>query len=196
MVKAFRAEEDATPIVLMGYYNPIYVYPVDRFLADAVAAGVDGLIVVDMPPEEDAELRPLATEAGLNFIRLATPTTDAKRLPAVLANTFGICLLRLDRWHHRHGGARHRPRSRPMSAASRRRRAADRGRLRREDGRAGERDRRARRGRGGGLGARHAPSPKASMMTARPRRDEAAGAGACRATCASALRQPAEAAAL
>jgi tryptophan synthase alpha chain len=90
MVKAFRAENDTTPIVLMGYYNPIYVSPVDRFIADAVEAGVDGLIVVDMPPEEDAELRPIATEAGLNFIRLATPTTDAKRLPAVLANTSGF----------------------------------------------------------------------------------------------------------
>ena len=74
MVKAFRAADDATPIVLMGYYNPIYVYPVDRFIADAVEAGVDGLIVVDVPPEEDAELRPAATAAGLNFIRLATPT--------------------------------------------------------------------------------------------------------------------------
>ena len=80
----------STPIVLMGYYNPIYMYGVDRFLKDAVAAGVDGLIVVDMPPEEDAELRPPASEAGLNFIRLATPTTDAKRLPAVLANTSGF----------------------------------------------------------------------------------------------------------
>jgi tryptophan synthase alpha chain len=90
MVKAFRAADAATPIVLMGYYNPIYVYPVDRFIADAVEAGADGLIVVDMPPEEDAELRPAATAAGLNFIRLATPTTDAKRLPAVLANTSGF----------------------------------------------------------------------------------------------------------
>ncbi|MGA9605267.1 MAG: tryptophan synthase subunit alpha [Methyloceanibacter sp.] len=90
MVSAFRAADDTTPIVLMGYYNPIYVYPVDRFIADAAKAGVDGLIVVDMPPEEDAELRPQASEAGLNFIRLATPTTDAKRLPAVLANTSGF----------------------------------------------------------------------------------------------------------
>ena len=90
MVKAFRAADAATPLVLMGYYNPIYVYPVDRFIADAVDAGADGLIVVDMPPEEDAELRPAATAAGLNFIRLATPTTDAKRLPAVLANTSGF----------------------------------------------------------------------------------------------------------
>jgi tryptophan synthase alpha chain len=90
MVKAFRAEDDTTPIVLMGYYNPIYVSPVDRFIARAVEVGVDGLIVVDMPPEEDAELRPAAKEAGLNFIRLATPTTDAGRLPAVLANTSGF----------------------------------------------------------------------------------------------------------
>jgi tryptophan synthase alpha chain len=90
MVRAFRAEDHATPIVLMGYYNPIYVYPVDRFVADASEAGVDGLIVVDVPPEEDQELRPAASAAGLNFIRLATPTTDAKRLPAVLANTSGF----------------------------------------------------------------------------------------------------------
>jgi tryptophan synthase alpha chain len=90
MVKAFRGHDDATPIVLMGYYNPIYVYGVDRFIADAVAAGVDGLIVVDLPPEEDAELVPQARQAGLNFIRLATPTTDAKRLPVVLANTSGF----------------------------------------------------------------------------------------------------------
>jgi len=90
MVKAFRAEDDTTPIVLMGYYNPIYVYPVDRFVADAAEAGVDGLIVVDVPPEEDQELRPAASAAGLNFIRLATPTTDATRLPAVLANTSGF----------------------------------------------------------------------------------------------------------
>jgi len=90
MVKAFRAQDDATPIVLMGYYNPIYVYPVDRFLQDAVAAGVDGLIVVDVPPEEDVELCLPALAAGLNFIRLATPTTDARRLPAVLANTSGF----------------------------------------------------------------------------------------------------------
>src|SRR6476659_8184744 len=90
MVKSFRQHDKTTPIVLMGYYNPIYIYGVDRFLKDGVAAGVDGLIVVDMPPEEDAELRPPASAAGLNFIRLATPTTDAKRLPAVLANTSGF----------------------------------------------------------------------------------------------------------
>jgi len=90
MVEAFRDTDSVTPIVLMGYYNPIYIYGVDRFLKDAVAAGVDGLIVVDMPPEEDAELCPPAQQAGLNFIRLATPTTDAKRLPTVLANTSGF----------------------------------------------------------------------------------------------------------
>ena len=90
MVKSFREKDETTPIVLMGYYNPIYIYGVDRFLKDAVAAGVDGLIVVDMPPEEDAELRPPASEAGLNFIRLATPTTDAKRMPTVLANSSGF----------------------------------------------------------------------------------------------------------
>jgi tryptophan synthase alpha chain len=90
MVKSFRSKDNSTPLVLMGYYNPIYVYPVDRFVADAAQAGADGLIVVDMPPEEDAELRPAAAAAGLNFIRLATPTTDAKRLPAVLAHTSGF----------------------------------------------------------------------------------------------------------
>jgi tryptophan synthase alpha chain len=90
LVRAFRAGDDATPIVLMGYFNPIYIYGVDRFLADAKAAGVDGLIVVDLPPEEDEELCLPALRAGLNFIRLATPTTDDKRLPAVLANTSGF----------------------------------------------------------------------------------------------------------
>jgi tryptophan synthase alpha chain len=90
MVRDFRAGDKATPIVLMGYYNPIYVYGVDRFLADAKAAGVDGLIVVDLPPEEDDELCLPALKAGLNFIRLATPTTDDARLPAVLANTSGF----------------------------------------------------------------------------------------------------------
>jgi tryptophan synthase alpha chain len=89
-VREFRAGDDATPIVLMGYYNPIYIYGVDRFLADAKSAGVDGLIVVDLPPEEDGELCLPALKAGLNFIRLATPTTDDKRLPAVLANTSGF----------------------------------------------------------------------------------------------------------
>ena len=90
LVREFRRGDDATPIVLMGYYNPIYVYGVERFLADSKAAGVDGLIVVDLPPEEDAELCLPALAAGVNFIRLATPTTDDKRLPAVLKNTSGF----------------------------------------------------------------------------------------------------------
>jgi tryptophan synthase alpha chain len=90
MVRAFRDGDDRTPIVLMGYYNPIYVYGVDRFLAAAKSAGVDGLIVVDLPPEEDEELCLPALKAGLNFVRLATPTTDGRRLPAVLANTSGF----------------------------------------------------------------------------------------------------------
>jgi tryptophan synthase alpha chain len=90
LVRAFRRGDDTTPIVLMGYYNPIYVYGVARFLVDAKAAGIDGLIVVDLPPEEDEELCLPALKAGLNFIRLATPTTDDKRLPAVLTNTSGF----------------------------------------------------------------------------------------------------------
>ena len=90
MVRGFRKDDNATPLVLMGYYNPIYIYGVDKFLADAKSAGVDGLIIVDLPPEEDTELCIPAMKAGLNFIRLATPTTDDKRLPAVLANTSGF----------------------------------------------------------------------------------------------------------
>jgi len=90
LVRAFRERDDTTPLILMGYYNPVYVYGVERFLDDAKTAGVDGLIVVDLPPEEDAELCIPALAAGLNFIRLATPTTDDRRLPAVLANTSGF----------------------------------------------------------------------------------------------------------
>src|ERR1700739_957267 len=90
LIRGFRTGDDATPVVLMGYYNPIYIYGVDRFLADAKSAGVDGLIIVDLPAEEDVELCLPALKAGLNFIRLATPTTDDKRLPAVLANTSGF----------------------------------------------------------------------------------------------------------
>jgi tryptophan synthase alpha chain len=90
MARDFRREDDATPIVLMGYYNPIYIYGVERFLDDALEAGIDGLIVVDLPPEMDDELCIPALAKGINFIRLATPTTDEKRLPAVLKNTSGF----------------------------------------------------------------------------------------------------------
>ncbi len=87
---AFRKKDKTTPVVLMGYYNPIYVYGPEKFCTDAAAAGADGLIVVDLPPEEDAELRPYATAAGLDLVRLATPTTDDKRLPVVLAGASGF----------------------------------------------------------------------------------------------------------
>ncbi len=90
LVREFRRDYETTPVVLMGYYNPIYVYGVQKFLAVANRAGVDGLIVVDLPPEEDTELCLPALKAGFNFIRLATPTTDDKRLPTVLANTSGF----------------------------------------------------------------------------------------------------------
>ncbi|MCV2863635.1 tryptophan synthase subunit alpha [Defluviimonas sp. WL0075] len=90
MAAEFRKGDDDTPIVMMGYYNPIYSRGVDRFLTDAKAAGIDGLIVVDLPPEEDEELCIPAQKAGLNFIRLATPTTDDRRLPKVLQNTSGF----------------------------------------------------------------------------------------------------------
>ena len=90
LVRELRKRDQDTPVVLFGYYNPIYVYPTERFLEDAVAAGADGLLVVDVPPEADEELCLPAIKKGLNFIRLATPTTDAKRLPAVLKNTSGF----------------------------------------------------------------------------------------------------------
>jgi len=90
LVREFRKGDTDTPVILMGYFNPIYVYGVERFLADARSAGVDGLIVVDLPPEEDEELCLPALRAGLAFIRLATPTTDDRRLPAVLRNTAGF----------------------------------------------------------------------------------------------------------
>jgi tryptophan synthase alpha chain len=90
MVRDFRVDDAETPIICMGYYNPIYSRGVDAFLAEATNAGVDGLIIVDLPPEEDAELCIPAQQAGLNFIRLATPTTDEKRLPKVLQNTSGF----------------------------------------------------------------------------------------------------------
>lgn len=90
LVRRFRAGDADTPIVLMGYYNPIYIYGNDRFLKDARDAGADGLVIVDLPPEEDQELCLPALDAGLHFIRLATPTTDEKRLPKVLTNTSGF----------------------------------------------------------------------------------------------------------
>lgn len=90
LARAFRKVDSDTPIVMMGYYNPIYIYGVDRFVQDALEAGVDGLIVVDLPPEMDDELCLPAIKVGLNFIRLATPTTDDKRLPTVLQNTSGF----------------------------------------------------------------------------------------------------------
>ena len=90
LARAFREQDTTTPIVLMGYYNPIYNQGVDRFLSKAASAGIDGLIIVDLPPEEDDELCIPAQKAGLNFIRLATPTTDERRLPTVLQNTSGF----------------------------------------------------------------------------------------------------------
>lgn len=90
LAAAFREQDDTTPIVLMGYYNPIYSMGVEKFLTEAKNAGIDGLIVVDLPPEEDIELCLPAQDAGLNFIRLATPTTDDKRLPRVVQNTSGF----------------------------------------------------------------------------------------------------------
>lgn len=90
LVRDFRDHDDDTPIILMGYYNPIYIYGNEKFLADVKAAGVDGLIIVDLPPEADEELCIPAAKYGVNFIRLATPTTDEKRLPVVLNNTSGF----------------------------------------------------------------------------------------------------------
>jgi tryptophan synthase alpha chain len=90
LVRAFRSKDDDTPVILMGYYNPIYIYGVEAFLRDAKEAGIDGLIMVDLPPEEDAELCLPAIEAGIRWIRLATPTTDEARLPKVLQNASGF----------------------------------------------------------------------------------------------------------
>ena len=119
MVRGFRKDDDATPLVLMGYYNPIYIYGVDKFLADAKAAGVDGLIIVDLPPEEDTELCLPAMKAGLEF----HPAGDAdhrRQAPAGGARQHvGLCLLRLDHRHHRQRGARIPARSaRPSRASS------------------------------------------------------------------------------
>ncbi len=153
LVRDFRATDDDTPIILMGYYNPIYVYPSEAFLDDAKAAGVDGMIVVDVPPEADNELCLPAIERGLSIIRLATPTTDDARLPAVLANTSGLRLLCLDhRDHGRRGAGRHGC-GRTGGADQALHIATGRRRLRRQDAGTGPRHRRLRRWRGGRLGA-------------------------------------------
>ncbi len=139
----------------MGYFNPIYVYPVDAFLTDAKAAGVDGLIVVDAPPEVDDELCLPAVAKGLNFIRLATPTTDDKRLPAVLANTSGfvyyVSIAGITGTAAPDVAEVHAQVARIKKSTS----AAGGGRLRRQDTGAGARDRQGRRRGGGGLGARY-----------------------------------------
>ena len=153
LVKDFRKGDKDTPVVLMGYYNPIYVYGVDRFLADAKAAGADGLIVVDLPPEEDDELCIPAMKAGMNFIRLATPTTDDARAPKVFRNTSGfvyyVSVLGIT-------GTK-APDLKSVKANVNRLRkhtdAADLRGLRRQDGRTGPRHRQGRRWRGGRLGA-------------------------------------------
>ena len=128
LVRGFRRRDAETPVVLMGYYNPIYRYGAERFLDDAKAAGVDGLIVVDLPPEEDDELCLPALAKGLCFIRLATPTTDDRRLPKVLGQHQRLHLLRVDDRHHRRrraGGRCGRPGGRapapPYQPAGRRR---------------------------------------------------------------------------
>ena len=179
MVRAFRNGDDATPIVLMGYYNPIYIYGVERFLTDAKAAGVDGLIVVDLPPEEDEELCLPALRAGLNFIRLATPTTDDKRLPAVLANTSGFVYYvsitgitgaaAPDVEQGRRSGGAHQA-SHP---------SAGRGGVRRAHGKAGARHRGRRRRRGGGLGAGqcHQGQPRQEGQSHRAHRESGDRAG-------------------
>ena len=170
MARDFRAGDDDTPIVLMGYYNPIYVYGVDRFLADAQAAGVDGLIVVDLPPEMDDELCIPALQGRLNFIRLATPTTDDKRLPKVLHEHVGLRLLRLDDRHHRLGAGRHRRRSRrAVERIKAPHRPAGLRRLRRQDRRAGARHRRVGRRRRGRLGHRQRGRQRRSARRARRR---------------------------
>ena len=137
LVRAFREGDDDTPIVLMGYYNPIYSYGNERFLADAKAAGVDGLIIVDLPPEADDELCLPALAHGLNFIRLATPTTDDRRLPAVLANTSGFVYYVSILGITGIGAARHQPRRRGGGTDQAAHHIAGRRRLRRQDRRAG-----------------------------------------------------------
>ena len=149
LVRDFRKADDTTPIVLMGYYNPIYIYGVDRFLKDAIAAGVDGLIVVDLPPEEDGELCLPALKAGLNFIRLATPTTDDKRLPAVLANTSGFVYYVSITGITGAAAPDNSPRRRGGRAHQAAHRSAGGGRLRRQHRRAGGPNRARRRRRRG-----------------------------------------------
>ena len=151
LVRTLRARDQDTPVVLMGYYNPIYIYPRERFLDDAVAAGVDGLIIVDVPPEADDELCLPAIERGLNFIRLATPTTDAKRLPAVLNNTSGFPVLRVDHRHYRLCGPRREAGSRTGCTHPQVHQASHRRRIWCKDTRAGARHWRGRRCRGGRL---------------------------------------------
>ena len=170
LVRDFRKTEADTPIVLMGYYNPIYIYGVDRFLADAKEAGVDGLIVVDLPPEEDTELCLPALKAGLNFIRLATPTTDDKRLPAVLTNTSGfvyyVSITGIT-------GSATPNATRVSDAVARIKRhtkLAGRGRLRRQDRAECARDRARRRCGGGRLGADRSPARQPRSQKAAPPR--------------------------
>ena len=153
LVRGFRRHDQDTPIVLFGYYNPVYVYPREAFLDDAKAAGADGLIIVDVPPEADEELCLPAIARGLNFIRLATPTTDDKRLPAVLANTSGFL------YYVSITGITGTAEPDVVSSSFARCTyqevdpAAHRGRFRRENSATGQSHRCRRRRRGGGLGA-------------------------------------------
>ena len=158
MVRAFRDRDDDTPIVLMGYYNPIYSYGNARFLDDAKAAGVDGLIVVDLPPEADDELCLPALAAGLNFIRLATPTTDDRRLPAVLENTSGFVYYVSITGITGAALAGHRQGRGGGAKDQAAHHIAGRRRLRRQDRRAGARHRARGRRRRGRLGAGRARS--------------------------------------
>ena len=194
MAREFRAGDDETPIVLMGYYNPIYIYGVDRFLADAKTAGIDGLIVVDLPPEMDEELCIPALKAGINFIRLATPTTDDRRLPKVLAEHLGLRLLRVDDRHHRLGARRHGQGRRRGDAHQEPHRPAGLRRLRRQDRRAGAGDRRVgrrRRGRHGDrqCGGQCARRRRARRPPTRPRRWRRWSPG-CRRACAPPALHP------
>ena len=191
MAAQFRRADNETPIVLMGYYNPIYVYGVDRFLTDAIDAGIDGLIVVDLPPEMDAELCMPALKAGINFIRLATPTTDDKRLPKVLQNTSGFVYYvsmtgitgsaLSDTGKVADGGQAHQGSHRPAGLR----------RLRRQDGRAGQGDRLLGRWRRRRHGNRQCGGKRA-----RPRRQDhgrpcrSGGDAGQRACCRRAWRPP------